>query len=100
MEETEILDALREVMDPEIGVNIVDLGLIYSAHAVDRGIEIVMTMTTPACPMHSYITEQVESLIGEKFPDAESVAVRLVWDPPWGPQMMSPAAKKRLGWEK
>ena len=99
MEEHEILEVLRQVFDPEVGINIVDLGLVYSAQVANGGIEVIMTMTTPACPMHRYLTGQVQSLLEDKFPEAESVAVGLVWDPPWGPQMMSPAARKRLGWE-
>ncbi|MFZ0889681.1 MAG: metal-sulfur cluster assembly factor [Candidatus Binataceae bacterium] len=99
MEDREILEVLRQVFDPEVGINIVDLGLAYGAQATNGGIEVVMTMTTPACPMHGYLTGQVQSLLEEKFPEAESVAVRLVWEPSWGPQMMSPGARKRLGWE-
>ncbi len=61
--ETDILQALRGVSDPEVGVNIVDLGLVYSTEIHGDSVRIVMTMTTPACPMHSYLTEEVRQAV-------------------------------------
>jgi metal-sulfur cluster biosynthetic enzyme len=95
--EEDIVRALTAVIDPEIGVNIVDLGLVYSARFEDGRIKVAMTMTTPACPMNSYLTEMARKALSRKFPNAAEIKVDLVWDPPWGPQMMSDAARKRLG---
>jgi len=63
MTEAEVQRALHQVINPEFGVNIVDLGLVYSTEIADRCVKITMTMTTPACPMHSYLTEQVREVI-------------------------------------
>lgn len=96
--EEDILRALRAVNDPEVGVNIVDLGLVYSIEVHSGRVRIVMTMTTPACPMHSYLTEEVREAILSQQEDVEKVDVQLVWDPPWSPQMISKEGKRRLGW--
>lgn len=94
----QIMDALRQVMDPELGINIVDLGLVYSADVQDGRIHVTMTMTTRACPLHAYIRENAEAVIRPIAPDAQAVDVEMVWDPPWVPAMMSDAAKQQLGW--
>jgi metal-sulfur cluster biosynthetic enzyme len=96
--EEESLQALRGVNDPEVGVNIVDLGLIYSTEVQGDKVRIVMTMTTPACPMHSYLAEEVREAILTQDEDIEEVDVRLVWDPPWSPQMISEEGRRQLGW--
>ncbi|MHB2029505.1 MAG: metal-sulfur cluster assembly factor [Acidimicrobiales bacterium] len=93
-----ILQTLRGVNDPEVGVNIVDLGLVYSAEMRGDSVRIVMTMTTPACPMHSYLTEEVREAILVQYEEVENVSVELVWDPPWSPQMISEKGKRQLGW--
>jgi metal-sulfur cluster biosynthetic enzyme len=93
-----ILQALRGVNDPEVGVNIVDLGLVYSTEIVGDKVRILMTMTTPACPMHSYLTEEVRQAILIQYEEVEEVNVELVWDPPWSPQMISEKGKRQLGW--
>ncbi len=94
-----VLDAMRSVIDPELGINVVDLGLVYSAEAAQGEIRIVMTMTTPACPLHSYIRESAERVLRKRFAGLRSVSIEIVWDPPWSPAMMSAQAKKQLGWE-
>jgi metal-sulfur cluster biosynthetic enzyme len=94
---SELLSALRRVIDPELGINIVDLGLVYSAAMTDGRVEIIMTMTTPACPMNSYLVDQTNKAI-QALPGVKEVSVKLVWDPPWGPQMMSLEAKKQFEW--
>lgn len=97
--EADILQALRAVNDPEVGVNIIDLGLVYSTEIDKDGVRVVMTMTTPACPMHSYLTEEVREAILSRFEEeVASVKVELVWDPPWSPQMISESGKRQLGW--
>ena len=93
-----ILQTLRGVNDPEVGVNIVDLGLVYSTEMRGDSVRIVMTMTTPACPMHSYLTEEVREAILAQYEEVENVSVELVWDPPWSPQMISEKGKHQLGW--
>jgi len=92
-----IYDILRKVIDPEIGINVVDLGLVYGVEADDRHINVDMTMTTAACPLGAYITEQASTQLRQGFPEAE-VTVSLVWTPTWTPEMMSDAAKEQLGW--
>jgi metal-sulfur cluster biosynthetic enzyme len=91
-------EALQEVIDPELGINIVDLGLVYDSRVSGDRVEIKMTMTTPACPLHAYMDRSVREVISEYFPAIKSVKVDLVWDPPWHPRMMSTEAKLQLGW--
>lgn len=97
-----IQEALETVIDPEVGVNVYDLGLIYEVRLSDdnRAMEVSMTMTTPACPMSAMLTDQVHAALRARFPALESVEVNLVWDPPWSPQMMSERAKQQLGWSQ
>lgn len=95
--QAQVLDALRQVVDPELGVNIVDLGLVYGTEVRDGQVYVKMTMTTPACPMEELLMEMVHSAILRELPEARSVEVDLVWDPPWKPDMMSDAAKSQLG---
>ncbi len=94
----QVLEALREVIDPEIGVNVVDLGLVYSVDVQGKEVRVAMTMTTPACPLHEYISESAKTAIRRHLPDVERVDVEIVWDPPWSPAMMSADAKRQLGW--
>lgn len=90
-------ELLREVIDPELGVNIVDLGLVYDVR-VDDGVAMVrMTMTTPGCPLGAYFDDAIHSCF-EGAPQVEQVDLDIVWDPPWRPEMMSSEAKKQLGW--
>ena len=98
LSEKDILRVLRRINDPEIGVNIVDLGLIYSIEILGGGVHVMMTMTTPACPMHSYLAQQVREAILDEYEELESVVVDLVWDPPWSPRMISDEGKRQLGW--
>jgi metal-sulfur cluster biosynthetic enzyme len=87
--------ALREIDDPEVGINIVDLGLVYGVDTAGGGIAIRLTMTTPSCPLGSFIADEVRRLLQQRF--AAAVAVELVWDPPWRAEMMSDAARRQLG---
>lgn len=93
----QVRDALRQVIDPELGINIVDLGLVYGVEVVEGQVRVRMTMTTPACPMEELLTSMAHSAIMERIPNARSVEIELVWDPPWQPEMMSDEAKSRLG---
>lgn len=84
-----VLDALREVYDPEIGIDIVSLGLIYGSHVDDAGLlTIDMTLTTPYCPLGSVIQAQAHAVCSP-LPGVEDVHVNLVWDPPWNPRTMA-----------
>ncbi|MNP08393.1 hypothetical protein D3C76_1004600 [compost metagenome] len=92
-----IMECLKEVYDPELGVNIVDLGLIYDLQFVEGKVTIVMTLTTPGCPMHDMIVGGVERAL-ETLPEVLSVAVEVVWEPAWSPALMSDEAKQDLGY--
>lgn len=90
---------LRTVIDPELGVNIVDLGLVYDI-AVDGetgAVAIEMTLTTPGCPLSGYLDDRIRGCLAQ-LPQVRRVGVELVWDPPWDPEMMSDAARGALGW--
>lgn len=92
------LECLYDVIDPELGIDIVDLGLVYDLDINDGTARVVMTMTTPACPLHTYFSEAVESAILQGVPGVKSVDFCLTFDPPWDPAMMSGQAKHMLGW--
>jgi FeS assembly SUF system protein len=97
--EARVMKALRSVFDPEIPVNIYDLGLIYSATADDAGVvSIRMTLTAPSCPVAGILPGQVEAKVRE-VPGVTDVKLELVWDPPWDRSMMSDAAKLELGFD-
>lgn len=96
---SEILEALRGVVDPEMGIDVVDLGLVYEATARDGDVHVVMTMTTAACPLGESMADEAEAIIRRCVPGVRSVKVDLVWEPPWRPSMMSTAARTRLGWK-
>jgi metal-sulfur cluster biosynthetic enzyme len=96
MTETDVRDALREVIDPEIGINIVDLGLVYGVQVERDAVRITMTMTSPLCPLRDYLQDLVESTISSRLPDVRSVEVEIVSDPPWTEEMMSEAARRQL----
>ncbi|MEO8285267.1 MAG: metal-sulfur cluster assembly factor [Chloroflexota bacterium] len=93
------LECLYQVMDPELGINIVDLGLVYSVELLSDAAHVEMTMTTPACPLHAYLASEVKSAILDGMLGVRSVEVNITFDPPWNPAMMSGAAKHDLGWE-
>lgn len=93
-----VRDALRGVIDPEVGMNVVDLGLVYGIEIAPGRVRVSMTMTTPACPMGSMITEDAREAIRDIVPEAAEVDVQLVWDPPWSPALMSAHARQRFGW--
>ncbi len=93
----EIKSHLRSVLDPELGVNIVDLGLLYNIECTEEGIvNIRMTLTTPGCPLHDSITGGVKTVLGS-VPGVTGVEVEVVWSPPWTPERMTDAARKQLG---
>ena len=91
-----VLRALREVLDPELGYNIVDLGLIYQVEVQAGVIRISMTMTTPGCPAQDYILSGVHERC-MSLPGAQEAKIDLVWLPAWSPQRMTPSAKAHFG---
>ena len=92
----DVFKALSEVYDPEIPINIVDLGLIYKVEVNDNNdVDIDMTFTTMACPMHSYIKNQADAVI-KKMDDVGKVNVNLVWEPKWTPEMISKEIREKL----
>ena len=92
-----VIEALKEIFDPEIPVNIYDLGLIYGVDVSDDGdVEIMMTLTTPHCPVAESMPGEVE-LRASSVPGVRSAEVNLVWDPPWDPAKMSDEARLELG---
>jgi metal-sulfur cluster biosynthetic enzyme len=93
---TEVREALREVVDPELGVNIVDLGLVYAIDLGDQEVRVTMTLTTPACPLRDYIQDLVESTLIDRLTGVQRVVVNIVQDPPWSEDMMSEAARRQL----
>ena len=97
MIEAHVRDVLREAVDPELGVNIVDLGLVYGIDVADAHVvRVTMTMTSPACPLRDYLQDLVESAITSRVPEAERVIVEMVPEPPWTEEMMSDAARQLL----
>lgn len=94
----QVRTTLRAVVDPEVGVNIVDLGLIYDVQVSPETLHIAMTMTSPACPMGDMIIEDAETALAAAWPEAPPASIELVWNPPWEPSMMSDKARDNLGW--
>ena len=97
-DEDAVREALRQVDDPEAGMNIVDLGLVYAVEIAPEAVRIDVTMTTAACPLADTIIDEARKAVAEVVPAGTSVKVRLVWDPPWTPERMSGLAKERFGW--
>lgn len=93
-----IRDILRKVVDPELGANIVDLGLIYRIEPSPQCVVIEMTMTSPACPMGDMIMDDVNDALAAALPEGCRPDVRLVWEPSWEPSMMSERVKAHFGW--
>lgn len=95
--EEQVLEALRAVIDPELGVNVVDLGLVYGVDISEEGVvRVTMTLTTMGCPLGPIVNQMVEAAVST-LPGVTGVECDLVWDPPWTPDRMSKAAKLQLG---
>lgn len=108
IESDRIWKALEEVMDPEVDLSVVDLGLIYDVTVTDNNhVHVAMTLTTKGCPMSQTLTKNVEKAVSE-VSGVTAATVELVWDPPWNPRMISREGQERLGrntgavkgWEK
>ena len=92
----EVVDALRGVEDPELGMDIVELGLLYDVEVEGPKVKVIHTLTSMGCPVGPMIQENVDQIVRE-MPDVEDVEVELTWDPPWSPEKMSDDAKFILG---
>ncbi|MBW4840481.1 MAG: DUF59 domain-containing protein [Paenibacillaceae bacterium] len=93
----QIRESLREVYDPELGVNIVDLGLVYDIREEEDQVHIQMTLTTPGCPMHDTIVGGVRWVLNDQL-GIQNPEIDIVWEPRWSPEHMSEAAKEQLGY--
>src|SRR4026209_1728006 len=98
MSEDDVREALRSVEDPEAGMSIVDLGLVYGIRIEPVLVRVDMTMTSPACPVAPYIVDESAAAIRAIAPEGIDVQVDLVWEPPWTPDRMSQQAQSRFGW--
>lgn len=92
-----VLEVLKNVYDPEIPVNIVDLGLVYGVDVDDEGnVRIRLTLTAPGCPVAGLVVMQAEEMVKQYVPEAKDVRVELVFDPPWDPRRITPEGRKLL----
>ncbi|MCC6398577.1 MAG: metal-sulfur cluster assembly factor [Bacteroidetes bacterium] len=94
--EEQVYEALKQCFDPEIPVNVVDLGLIYDVKIIDDWVGVKMTLTTPGCGMSGMIAQDVRNRV-LRLPGVKEADVRIVWEPAWTPERMSADARKRLG---
>lgn len=92
-----VLRLLGDVIDPELGVDIVNLGLVYGIEISDGAVVVRMTLTTPGCPLHAYLDDEVNGCLAQ-LPGTPKILVDLVWEPRWEPRMMTEEAKQALGW--
>jgi metal-sulfur cluster biosynthetic enzyme len=92
-----ITENLKQIYDPEIPMNIVDLGLIYGFDWAGDDVTLKMTLTAPGCPVAGILAEEVKTAI-EKVPNVKSAKVDMIWDPPWSPERMSEFAKRQFGY--
>ncbi len=97
--EADVRDALRRVYDPEFGVSLEDLGLIYNVEIAGDQVRIDMTLTTPHCPAGNVMLDGVRAAIAA-LPGVTNVDVGLVWEPAWNPEMLSATAREQLGWRR
>lgn len=94
--QTEIIEKLRQCFDPELGINIIDLGLVYSLNIEGTKIQVLMTLTTPACPLDSYFTKDITTRL-KSLKGISDVTVEFTFDPVWNPSKISQEAKEILG---
>ncbi|MGI0072085.1 MAG: metal-sulfur cluster assembly factor [Thermoplasmata archaeon] len=92
-----ITESLKQIYDPEIPMNIVDLGLIYGFEWSGDDLTLKMTLTAPGCPVAGILAEEIKTAI-EKVPNVKSAKVDMIWDPPWSPERMSDFAKRQFGY--
>ena len=95
--EEDVYEALEEVIDPELGLDFVSLGLVYDVEIEGPNVHVTFTLTTPACPIGQQVSEQMRELVGD-LEGVDKVHPKIVFDPPWSPEMMSEDAKFALGY--
>jgi metal-sulfur cluster biosynthetic enzyme len=95
----QVVSALSTVLDPELGLDIVELGLVYDIDIKDHDVRVEMTMTTPACPLNSYFSKAIERAIRRRLPEVLHCEIEIVWQPPWDAAMMAQEAKRQMGWK-
>jgi len=98
LKDQDVFNALKGVIDPELGINVVDLGLVYGVEINEEVVRVEMTLTSPGCPLAGLIDQMVKSAVG-KLEGVERVELELVWDPPWIPAMMSEEVREEFGVE-
>jgi len=96
--EDKVRNSLKKVLDPELRINIVDLGLVYDVREEGGEVEVEMTLTSPGCPLASVIDKDVKKVV-MKIKGVKKVTLELIWDPPWTAEMMSDEAKAELGFD-
>lgn len=96
--EMKVLEALQTVIDPEVGIDIVNLGLVVEVRVESGRVGIDLIMTSVACPMHADLARQAREAVAEALGSAVAVEVQVLEAPPWGPERMSPQARRLLGW--
>lgn len=94
--EEQVLENLKQIVDPEIGINIVDMGLVYGVDIHDKTIDITMTLTSPGCPAGGQIVNGTQ-YVTQQLENVDEVNINVVWTPRWTPEMMSEDAKDELG---
>lgn len=94
-----LIEALRQVVDPEMAMNIVDLGLVYALSYAPAQVIVTITMTSAACPVADVIMAEIEDALDRVLPRSCEIEIELVWDPPWSPARMSARARRAFGWE-
>lgn len=101
MNEIDVINALKEVYDPEIPLNVVDLGLVKKIELSDNTLKVIMTLTTPQCPLEKYIIRNVIKVLHRHFPDLDEISVKLDFSQPWNTEKISPEGREKLrnlGW--
>jgi metal-sulfur cluster biosynthetic enzyme len=93
----DVMDALSNVIDPELGLDFVELGLIYDVEVDDGHVNVTFTLTTPGCPIGPQVTEQIDEFVGE-LDGVKTIDSEMVFTPPWSPEKMSEDAKFALGY--
>ena len=93
-----VLDALHRVVDPEVAMNIVDVGLVYGVTVAGGKVHVQVTMTSAACPVADLIIEDIENELDRDMPPELKIQVDLVWAPPWTTERMSESARRFMGW--
>ncbi len=97
VDQDDVFDALSNVIDPELGLDFVELGLIYGVEIDEGKVDITFTLTTPACPIGPQVSEQMQEFVGD-LPEVTEVVTSMVFTPPWSPEKMSEDAKFALGY--